>query len=315
MDVYDHATRIIFVLPTDVMRNVTFGAMEFEVGVAGQRGQNQQRAPVYDADPLVAWMINRVCTSRTSLKEIMERYTEGRILNGLDWVFIDGLVGALCTRYPPRPEETRGMIRNDPNTMNGWWAPPEVFQAYNNGQAPAPGYVQGNHDFFCHLSAVSALDHTFLARTRSRRYPAVQLGVWTNADELVIMLGFGIYDAYAPQDREACKQRLYNTGADRLERTAFARRVLEEWKMSRGNMGDLIVFPTDLSDRSQRWVTYIRGGKALGLNTIAETMWGGVPPLDGRGMGTGSGGRLLPSTEYGRLQTCGSVTPTSVPRR
>jgi hypothetical protein len=275
VDVFDPSTKIIFVLPTDVMQGVSFGEMDFEVGVAGQRGQNLRRAPIYDADPLITWMIDRVCSSRTSLKEVMGKYTEGRILNGLDWVFIDSLVGTLTARYPPRPEETRGMVGADGRMMNGWWAPAQVLEAYNNDNPLAPGYVQGNSDFFCHLAAVSAFDHTFLARTRSRRYPAIQLGAWTNADELIIMLGFGIYDAYTPGDQEACKQRLYSTGADRIERTAFLRRAVEEWKVSRGNIGDLVVCPTGVSDRSQRWLTYVQGGKVVGLKTIAETALGG----------------------------------------
>jgi len=139
VDQFDQATKVLFVLPTDIQNGVTFGEVDYIVGVAGLRGQIRDRAPVYDADPLIAWMIDTVCNSRTSLKEIMAEYVAGRILNGLDWSVIDGLVGALTARYPPRPEETRGMMGEDENTMNGWWAPVQVFTAYNRGIVPPPG--------------------------------------------------------------------------------------------------------------------------------------------------------------------------------
>lgn len=238
VDVYDAATKILFVLPTDIFNGITFGEMDYVVGVAGERGQIRDRAPVYDADPLIAWMVDTVCRSRTSLKEVMNDYTEGRILNGLDWTVIDGMVGLLTARYPPRPEETRGMVGNDENIMNGWWAPAQVFAAYNGGVAPAPGYVVGDSSFYCHGNAVSALDHTLLPRVRSRKFPAAQFGVWTNAGELIVMMGIGNYEAQPVGDLEISRQRLYCTGADRIERTAFIRRAMEEWKVSGGNLAE-----------------------------------------------------------------------------
>lgn len=39
VDIYDPAIKILFVLPTDILSGITFGEMDYVVGVAGQRGQ------------------------------------------------------------------------------------------------------------------------------------------------------------------------------------------------------------------------------------------------------------------------------------
>lgn len=91
-------------------------------------------------------------------------------------------------------------------------------------------YAQGDSSFFCHQMAVTAFDHTFLPRRLARAAPAVQLGGWSNAAELVVVLMMGIYTAACLHDVRLTSMRIGSTGADRLIRTAFLRRAVEEWK-------------------------------------------------------------------------------------
>lgn len=231
-------------------------------------------APDFDADPLVEWMLNRVCNSRIPLKSLFEDYTRGKINGGLDWVEVDGLVGALTTRYPPRMEQTRGMFGGNPDALNGWWVPPPVFEKYKQDELP-PGYIQGGSAFFCHSMTVTALDHTFLPRHLARSYPAVSLGGWTSIVELVTMLGMGIYTAVCAHDLSLSSARIQSTGTDRLLRTAYLRRATEEWKEAGGNPGDLVVCPNAATNSSGRRQAYVRGtAKFLGMIGLGAVMLG-----------------------------------------
>jgi len=92
---------------------------------------------------------------------------------------------------------------------------------------------------------------------------------------MIVMLGLGNYEAQPMRDAEVSSQRIYCTGADRIERTAFVRRAIEEWKVSGGNIADLVVSPPAISEGSQRWATYVKGkGSFLNLATLAARALG-----------------------------------------
>lgn len=104
VDAYNPATKIVFVLPANNLMSINFSDLSYEIATAARMGELPLAASDIDADPLIEWMINRVCSSRTPLKGMFEDYTRGKINGGLDWVEVDGLVGALTVRYPPRVE-------------------------------------------------------------------------------------------------------------------------------------------------------------------------------------------------------------------
>lgn len=124
------------------------------------------------------------------------------------------------------------MFGGNPGGLNGWWAPLPVFEKYEQ-DVPPPGYIQGGSGFFCRGMAVTAMDHTFLPRRLARAYPALSLGGWTNVVKLVTILGMGIYTAVCSHDTTYTSARIQSSGTDRLLRTAFLRRAVEEWKESK----------------------------------------------------------------------------------
>lgn len=64
VDIYNHATKLIFVLPANNMYQISFGEVEYNVAAAARLGQVVEGAPEFDADPLISWMLNRVCGAR-----------------------------------------------------------------------------------------------------------------------------------------------------------------------------------------------------------------------------------------------------------
>lgn len=100
------------------------------------------------------------------------------------------------------------------------------------------------------------------------------MGVWGNAAEMIVLLGMGTYTAYCTEEKALIAERIHSTAVDRLERIAFIRRAIEEWKVAEGNIGDLIVCPPPITHASQRWATFVKAPTTLCLTTLAHEALG-----------------------------------------
>lgn len=110
-----------------------------------------------------------------------------------------------------------------------------------------------------------------LPRQKACGNPALGLGGWTNATELVVMLKMVIYTTTCTHDISMTSARIGSSDTDRLLRTLYLRRATEEWKNQGGNPDDLVVSPLPITNQSGRWQAYVRGTpQVIGMTGLAS---------------------------------------------
>lgn len=132
VDIHSIASRIIFVLPTKIQSQIDIGGATFGVVSTSYRNElhADQVVRVYNIDIQINVMLDRMMTSRTSLRAEFSAYTSSDFTSGIDW--LDAPIVSLIVRWHQRIESTRivdGAGEYVPGRLNSR-APLDVIHEY-----------------------------------------------------------------------------------------------------------------------------------------------------------------------------------------
>lgn len=249
--------------------NVTVGHVEVPVSHL-DRFAEMEPVVAHDLMALIEQGVDLIMNSTLNIKAEWTSYV-GTLgdASQLDWVFIDNLLATLSVRWHPQSELTRS---GDGNWRVRWWNSQPWARPRNLGRGVRVQKEEGADEFFFR-EAVTALDNIFLPRAMADSAPVVELGSWPNASEIVTGLKLcTILDSSVQGDSG---RRARAGGLDRIDRSKFLRRALEEMKFGL-LIRDEVVAPGGFPQLNHRWQALAYGKlDNSGLIEVAKMALGG----------------------------------------